>query len=108
MQNSHCLLGLVLILIFQMKALAGRIRESVGIGPAVGYEDEAGELVLASWPSNLLDNGTETVLDEMKLIENEKDQFVEVLDDAKQVDLLHHGFTSFSSYRSMIGLPQLW
>ena len=91
-----------------MKAMAGRIRESVGIGPAVGDEDEAGELVLASWPSNLLDNGTETVLDEMKLIENEKDQFVEVLDDAKQVDLLHHGFTSFSSYRSMIGLPQLW
>ena len=91
-----------------MKAMAGRIRESVGIGPAVGDEDEAGELVLASWPSNVLDNGNGKVLDGMQSIENEKDQFVEVLDDAKQVDLLHNGFTSFSSYRSMIGLPQLW
>ena len=72
-----------------MKAMASRIRESVGIGPAAGDEAEAGELVVASWPSNVLDNGKETVLDEMKLIENEKDQFVEVLDDAKQVDLLH-------------------
>ena len=91
-----------------MKATAGRIRESVGIGPAVGDEDEAGELVLASWPSNVLDNDEETVSNEMKLIKTAKDQFVEVLDDAKQVDLLHNGFTSFSSYRSMIGLPQLW
>ena len=70
-----------------MKAMAGRIRESVGIGPAVGDEDEASELVLASWTSNVLDNDKETVLDEMKLVENEKDQFVEVWDDAKQVDL---------------------
>ena len=70
-----------------MKAMAGRIREIVGIGSAVGDEDEAGELVLASWPSNVLDNDKETVLDEMKLIEKEKDQFVEVFDDAKQVDL---------------------
>ena len=91
-----------------MKAMAGRIRESVGIGPAVGDEDEPGELVLAPWPSNILDNDKGTVVDEMKLIEKEKYQFVEVLDDAKQVDLLHNGFTSFSSYRSMIGLPQLW
>ena len=91
-----------------MKAMAGRIRESVGIGPAFGDEDEASQVVLVSWPSNILDNGKETILDEVKLIENEKDQFVEVLDDAKQVDLLHNGFTSFSSYRSMIGLPQLW
>ena len=91
-----------------MKAMAGRIRESVGIGPVFGDEDEAGENILAPWPSNVLDNDKETVLDEMKLIEKEKDQFVEVLDDAKQVDLLHNGFTSFSSYRSMIGLPQLW
>ena len=72
---------------FQMKAMAGRIRESVGIGPAVGDEDEAGELVLASWPSNVLDNDKETVLDEIRLLENEKNQFVEVLHDAKQVDL---------------------
>ena len=71
-----------------MKAMEGRIRESVGIGPAVGDEDEASELVLASWTSNVLDNDKETVLDEMKLVEKEKDQFVEVLDDAKQVDLL--------------------
>ena len=71
-----------------MKAMAGRIRESVGIGPAVGDEGEAGEFVLASWPSNVLDNHKETVLDEMKLIEKEKDQFAEVLDDAKPVDLL--------------------
>ena len=73
-----------------MKAMAGRIREIVGIGPAaahsVGDEDEAGELVLASWPSNVLDNDNGTALDEMKLVEKEKDQFVEVLDDAKQVD----------------------
>ena len=59
-----------------MKAMAGRIRESVGIGPAVGDEDEASELVLASWTSNVLDNDKETVLDEMKLIEKEKEQFV--------------------------------
>ena len=70
-----------------MKAMAGRIRESVGIGPAVGDEGEAGEFVLASWPSNVLDNHKETVLDEMKSIEMEKDQFVQVLDDPKQADL---------------------